>query len=338
MTIKVIATIPELERYTTGLYTLDRALGFQGNNGMPVGSMVEMYGKWESGKTTLALYLAGMVQPEGRIVIGDLEGSLKPDYLVSVLAQAGFDGTVELVDWKEGKKVKTHEGIAKETADALMEEDVSAVMLDSVGAFQPKVEREGDIEEAFMGKRAQAMSKYPRRCAAWLRLTDFTKMSFIINHVLTKMGSKGLTTPGGDAIKFLSRVRMRMWRTWGNEKPNYSAEDGFLARVKVEKMTFGGSHGGERIGQVFIIPGIGVSQPMTAVFDCIALGLADRTSHGIKVPYIIAGKEEKKVAGKLKVLIKDASEGKEKRFKRFYELLQEAKDDTEIQDGLEDAE
>lgn len=322
--IEIRVNVPDLERYPTGIYSLDKALGFKGDDGMPRGTMVEIAGPWESGKTTIALYLAGMVDPKGRIVIGDLEGSLSQSqaYIRAILEQTGFDGIVDFVEWKNDKgELKSHEAIAKETADALLEDDVSAVILDSVGAFQPLVERKGDIEEAFMGKRAQAMSKYMRRCAAWLRMTNFEKMGFTVNHILTKMASKAKETPGGDAIKFLSRVRMRTRRTYSNEKPNYAKENGFLAKLEITKLTFGGSYGKPE-AHVFIVPGLGVSPHMSTVFDCIDLGLAKNTSHGVRIPYVTAGEEKWKSAGKMSTLIKDVTEGKYTRFKRFYEILE----------------
>ena len=53
--IKFIGDVYPVQRFVTGLWSLDRALGFRGENGMPLRSLVELYGHEHSGKSSLAM-------------------------------------------------------------------------------------------------------------------------------------------------------------------------------------------------------------------------------------------------------------------------------------------
>ena len=61
--IKFIGDIYPVQRVLTGLWSLDRALGFRGDNGVPLRSLFELYGHEHSGKSTLAWYIAAKVNP-----------------------------------------------------------------------------------------------------------------------------------------------------------------------------------------------------------------------------------------------------------------------------------
>ena len=61
-----------------------------------------------------------------------------------------------------------------------------------------------------------------------------------------------------------------MWR-----KDNDFPDGCFQAEMKLEKLRYGGTRRDE-LAQVFIIPGLGISVGLTAVFDCFRQGLASR--------------------------------------------------------------
>ena len=60
--ILVEGEVPTVDRFPTGLWSLDRALGQNGQWGAPLRSIYEIYGYPHVGKSSLSYYLAGRVQ------------------------------------------------------------------------------------------------------------------------------------------------------------------------------------------------------------------------------------------------------------------------------------
>lgn len=307
--------VADVRRVRTGLYSVDTAHGFQGRSGITLNGVHEFYGRQEVGKSTLAYYLAGCVNPKGKVVLVDLENSIDPEYVPIAMSHSGFSGKIKVVNFVKRKKdlvtARPHEALATEGADLLREPDVTALVLDSVGLFQPIQEREGEIGEAIMGKRAKAVAQFVRRCETWLlerALAEDYKAVFIVNHVLSRMGGRGHYSPGGDTKNFAFSSRNWMYRV------DSQFPDGcFQAEIKLEKLRWGGTHK-DRKGIVFIIPGIGVSVEMTLLLDCVRLGLATR---GTVV------KVDGKSCGRIGKLIEHAREGNTSKFNPFRDALDE---------------
>lgn len=321
MTTVVEGDIPVLARFPSGLYGLDRALGFNGEWGLPLRSLYEVYGHPGVGKSSLCYYLASKVMPVGKVVFADLEGTMDGRYLLSCAGQAKFDGVLQVVGHKDKKgDVRTHESMIQEAADALVRDEmVNAVVVDSIGMLQPVVEREGDIEESFVGRRALAVTKFARRASNWLRVSDRPKAMFVVNHVNPIIGGRGHATPGGQALKYAASARLMMYRAQLEEKEK---ELGVLvSEVSVEKLRYGGSNK-TRKALVAILPGIGVSPRVTAMYDCFNLGLAKREGF-VKVQH----RGEWKVVARIGVLLEAAMAGDFSQFAVFEEVL-EGRDDN----------
>jgi recombination protein RecA len=306
--------VADVRRVRTGLYSVDMAHGFQGQHGITLNGIHEFFGRQEVGKSTLAYYLAGCVDPEGTVVLIDLENSLDPNYVPVAMSQSGFKGVIKVVNFVERKKdevtARPHEKLATEGADLLLRPEVSAIVLDSVGLFQPIQEREGEIGEAIIGRRARAVAQFVRRCETWLlaeALAGRYKVVLVVNHVLSVVGGRGHYSPGGDTKNFAFSSRNWMYRV------DSQFPDGcFQAEIKLEKLRRGGTHK-DRKGIVFIIPGIGVARGMTAMLDCVRLGIAKR---GTTV------KIGDKSVGRISTLIKHEMDGNYNKFKPFFEELE----------------
>ena len=310
--ILVEGTIPTVERFKTGLWSLDHALGQNGMWGAPLRSIYEIYGHPHVGKSSLSYYLAGRVQPTGKIVIADIEGTMDGAYLTSCVGQSGFHGTIKIVDYADKKGPRHHEAMMQEAADALYDDEtVNASVVDSLGMIQPIMEREGDLEEAFVGRRALIVAKWARRASAWLRSASRGKATFVVNHVNPIIGGRGHVTPGGQALKYAASVRLMMYRA-----ETLDETDGtFLAECKIEKLRYGGV-AKERKGLVVIIPGIGISPLLTSMFDCITLGLAKREA---SIKAMVRG--EWTSVGRIGSLLEAARNGDTGRFDVFREML-----------------
>src|SRR3990167_1979528 len=82
--IEIIGDIYPVTRVVTGLWSFDRALGFRGDNGIPLRSLIELYGHEHSGKSTLGWYLSSKVNPTGTVWVADIEGTLSREYIIEV--------------------------------------------------------------------------------------------------------------------------------------------------------------------------------------------------------------------------------------------------------------
>ena len=317
MTSVIEGDIPTLARFSSGLYGLDHALGFNSEWGLPLRSLYEVYGHPGVGKSSLCYYLASKILPVGKVLFADLEGTMDGQYLLSCANQAKFDGVLKIIDYKDKKgEARTHESMIQEAADALTQDDMAnGSVVDSIGMFQPIAEREGDIEEAFVGRRALAITKFARRASTWLRVSERPKALFVVNHVNPIIGGRGHATPGGQALKYAASVRLMMYREQLEEKEK---ELGVLvSEVSVEKLRYGGSNK-TRKALVAILPGIGLSPRVTAMYDCFQLGLAKREAF-VKVMH----RGEWKSVARIGVLLEDAMGGDVGKFAVFEEILGE---------------
>ena len=260
----------------TKLWSLDRALGFKSDVGLTVRSLIELYGPPATGKSTLGKYLMAQLSPEGKIWIADVEGTLDKKYAKQALENAGFKGILCVSDYKNTDKrkplLRSHEEQLQDAIDALLEDDVNAGMLDSIGMFNPIIAQKKDLGERTVGQRAMTMADASRRICAWLRIVERPKLFIYINHTHPNIGGRGFDTPGGETKKYAANVRMWIRRI----ESDIPADTGnFLAEVRVQKLKVGSANP-SRKGLVYFIPGYGVSKEMTDVFDCINEGVAKR--------------------------------------------------------------
>ena len=312
----ILGNYPNLERKPTGLYSLDWCLGSRGNFGAPLRSIYEIYGYPNSGKSTLCYYLAGKLTPSDSVVVCDFE-NLDREYLDRASGASGFNGTIQLCDVVDEKgKPKSHESMLTQMSIGL-ENSYGSAVLDSVGAIQPKAEKEGDYGEAFMGKRAKLVAQVAREVSGILREAEDPKTAFVINHVHSIIGGRGHSTAGGEVLKFMAAVRIMIWSKEVFTTSDEGLPIGFYVEGKTEKLRFGAR--GKTFGY-YIVPGFGVHTGASAMFDCFTYGLASRES---------TVKLDGKSMGYLnKDLLVYASEGKQRKFDPFIEALQKYQETT----------
>ena len=314
--VLVEGEVPTTRRTLSGLYGLDGALaGPDGSRGVPLRGGLEIFGRWETGKSTLGYFLAGRVPLSRRIVLVDLEGGAREDYLQSAVSKSGFSGTVYRIPFNDGDVPRSHEDMLQEGADALLEEGTGCVILDSAAMTTPLPEREGEMEEEFMGRRAKVLAKFVRKAINWINAAKEDKLLIIVNHMLMDMQGYGKMSPGGDTMKFGIFARLWIHRT---EDLGVGA---FEAEVVVDKLRFGG-RSKDKKAKIIIVPGVGVSPELTAVFDCMELKRARRQA-GTGIVQYLKGEDWTSV-GRLSALIDEVRKnGKAETFQPFYDILSE---------------
>ena len=266
---------------------------------------------------------------------------------------------MDLVDDK-GKPL-FHEKILTQLArDLLFREDVPAVIWDSIGATQAMAHMSALINpkevlgEAKMGKRAFLVSAVADALRTGLISKKTPSTAIAINHVYPSMGGRGHTTPGGERKGFLAGLRLMLWTDEvfrADDEDKGSPILGFVVRGQVEKLRFGGRG---RTFTFFIVPGYGVHEGVSAMFDAFEMTYRMKKA---KTPldYLQAERGARvKLNGKSlgylkKDLLSYALEGKRRKFYPFQEAMArfvsdvengvvEVKESSDVSDGEADNE
>jgi recombination protein RecA len=187
-----------IEVISTGSIGLDAALGI---GGLPRGRMVEIFGPESSGKTTVALHVIKEAQAKGlQSYLIDAEHAFDPEYAKNIGINTDIL-TISQPDYGEQ---------ALEMADRhILTGEYGVVVIDSVAALTPKAEISGEMGESKMGLHARLMGQACRKMVASVSKTN-TLLIFInqIRQTIGNIYGPQEFTPGGNAIKFFTSVRI----------------------------------------------------------------------------------------------------------------------------------
>ncbi len=191
-----------VESISTGSLAVDAAIG---TGGFPRGRVVEVYGPESSGKTTLALSVAGQAQRTGgTAAFIDAEHALDAEYAEKI----GVNIDDLLVSQPDSGEQ------ALEIAEMLVRSNaLDIVVIDSVAALVPRAELEGEMGDSHVGLQARLMSQALRKLTAIIARSRTTVV--FINQIREKIGvmfGSPETTTGGRALKFYSSVRIDIRR------------------------------------------------------------------------------------------------------------------------------
>ena len=192
----------DIDSISTGSISLDMALGI---GGIPRGRIIEIFGPESSGKTTLAQHIVAEVQKAGgSAAFIDAEHAMDPEYAKNI----GVDMNDLLISQPDTGEQ------ALEIAETLVRSNaVDLVVVDSVAALVPRVEIEGDMGDSYIGLQARLMSQAMRKLTGAIAKSSCTII--FINQIRMKIGvmfGNPETTPGGNALKFYSSVRLDIRR------------------------------------------------------------------------------------------------------------------------------
>jgi len=215
--------VVDAEVVPSGSLGLDLALGV---GGLPRGRVMEIFGPESSGKTTLALSMIASIQRHGgTAVFIDAEHALQPSYAKKI----GVD-----IDNLHVSQPDTGEE-ALEIADQLVRSGaVDVIVVDSVAALVPRAEIEGEMGDTHVGLQARLMSQALRKLSG--SISKSKTIVIFINQIRMKIGvlfGNPETTPGGNALKFFSSLRLDIRKIASiKEKENVV---GSRTRVRVVK-------------------------------------------------------------------------------------------------------
>jgi recombination protein RecA len=210
----------------TGALSLDLALG---GRGVPRGRICELYGPEGSGKTTLALHMVAEAQKAGGIAAFiDAEHALDPTWAKTL----GVNLELLLLS-----QPSTGEE-ALEICEMLVRSNaVDVVVVDSVAALIPRAEIEGEMGDQHVGLQARLMSQAMRKLVGAISKSRTTVI--FINQIRMKIGvmfGSPETTPGGNALKFYSSVRIDVRRTGTIKEADQAIGNHVRAKVVKNKV------------------------------------------------------------------------------------------------------
>lgn len=252
----------DIEVVSTGLTQLDVALGA---GGYPRGRIVEIYGPFASGKSSLAMMAVAEAQQSGLLcAYVDAEYGLDRTYAAAL----GVDIDNLLISQPSNGNE------ALEIVDRLVKTAaVGLVVVDSVAALVPRAEIEGEMGDAVVGLHARLMSQALRKITSNIGNGGTTVI--FINQLREKIGvmygSPEVTT-GGRALAFYSSVRLDVRR-----KETLKADgESYANRVKIKVVK-------NRVGPPFrecevdLIFGKGFSKAGSLLDAAVDLGIAKRS-------------------------------------------------------------
>lgn len=212
-TLKRSAEINPYEVISTGSLTLDYRLTV---GGYVEGRLVEIWGPDGVGKTTLSIF--GMREAQKKY----------PDKMVAFIdVEQKFDKAWAAAHGVDLTRLYLYEpDSAEDVADALKEMCQSGlfsmVVLDSIGAMIPEVEREKDAGDAVVGTTAKLITRMVKLNAVEASRSGTTVL--MINQVRANIGyGADTTTGGGWALKHSTTMKFKLRRTG---TPPYKAKVG----------------------------------------------------------------------------------------------------------------
>jgi len=218
------ATRLDVESLSTGIISLDKALGI---GGLPRGRVIEIFGPESSGKTTLTLNIIAQTQKNsGVAAFIDAEHAFDPSF--SKVIGVNLDELLVSQPDTGEQALEIVEALVRSNA-------IDLIVVDSVAALTPRAEIEGEMGDTQVGLQARLMSQALRKLTA--AISKSKTCVVFINQIREKIGvmfGSPEITPGGRALKFYSSVRIDLRRI-GSISNSNGQIIGSKVRAKVVK-------------------------------------------------------------------------------------------------------
>ena len=194
----------DLASISTGSFKLDWALGTP----LIEGSLNEIYGTNQTGKTTLALEVsANAIKMNKPVFYFDVERKLRESQLNMIRGLAPDKRNLFT-----RIRPDTGEEAADMIYDCIMEFPGCLIVFDSISAMMPEIEGTESASTQFMGKVAKLTWRIVRRCLGPAERNKCTLL--FLSHISPKLNpyQTGDLVKGGRAIADLSAQRIKLKR------------------------------------------------------------------------------------------------------------------------------
>jgi len=254
--------------------------------GLPGGSIVELHGPNQGGKTALGIALLVSAQQHGHVVaIIDYEGSFKDKKwpkalgldLQNVLYQAPYsfeEGADAINDM-----LRKFEILKRKKENKHLRDKMLLVLVDSFNGMVPKDELEGNVGKRNFGLRANLSAQWFPILNTLLKRTQNSVI--LVNQERTNQGArmfeKKWRTAGGEAIKFYAHFRVRVLQSSKTVANSFVV--GKQHRFIVEKNKVSAP---DEMGYFFTSNGklmpLGFDLPKTYFHEGLVLGIFEKSS------------------------------------------------------------
>lgn len=252
---------PDIPRISTGIMGLDFVLG----GGWPLNRVIEVYGKFAVGKTTLVCETIKTFQQHFSkpVLLFDSENKINLAYA----QQLGVD--LKKLERSFSQTTSIEE--VGEIAEAYMDAGVSAVIIDSIGALESEAELKDFVDNAKEkgglaandhGSKAKKIGQLVSMLARKANETNTLVMMTNQIRIAQQYGTE--YTPGGEKRNHGVAIKLKMERIGGKDGTIYSGEKEVGHKLKVygEKNQCGVPH---RLQEIDLLWGIGFD-PYTSLF------------------------------------------------------------------------
>lgn len=287
--------------WSTGSFLIDTITGI---GGLPKGRIIELYGEFSSGKSTVLASTAAATQRAGMPVLyADYEHACDRKYLKA----QGVDLSDDMFVYSQPNTME--EGL-QVISFYVVRGLVGLVIVDSLAAMETAAELKEDIGGvgpiAIQARvMAQALKRLVKQCS------DSETTVALINQVRTAIPTpweamrriKRETTPGGSALKFYASMRIKFVKISGVKGKimnpiSGQMEDGIVATKVRAECVKNKMAPPFRQCEFVIRYGMGIDNVMSAVNVAIARDMIHKTDAILRVPaqYHHTG-EDKNVRG-----------------------------------------
>lgn len=260
---KEIVSTPgnEYEVIPTGSIELNEASGI---GGYPVGRGVEIFGPESSGKSTLTLHAIAECQKLGhKALYVDVEQAFDPSYAEAI----GID--VEELEFSQPDSTEQALGFIIKSIESGV---FKLIVLDSIAQLVPEREIDGEVGDSSMGVNARLIGQFLRKAGPLLRKHGVCLI--MINQIREKLGvmfGSPETTPGGNAIKFFTSMRLRIRRKPNKENSEEVSDTVFFKFIKNKcAPPF-------RKGEFDVLYGIGIDTEKETLDKAVEYGIVDKS-------------------------------------------------------------
>jgi recombination protein RecA len=190
-----------IDRVTTGHHDIDKLAG----GGIPRGRVIEIYGEYSSGKTTLAQQIIAMYQAAG-LTVALLDNEHATDFDYNELLGVNMD---DLILSQPDSAEQTWDIIA----NLVKSNEVGLIVVDSTAAMPTRRELEGAPEDEHTAELARINSKELRKLNPVISKSGTTLL--FISQQRDKIGfnptgGEMSQSTGGRAVKFYSSIRFEL--------------------------------------------------------------------------------------------------------------------------------
>lgn len=251
-----------IKRFSSSVPSLDEALG----GGWPFGRLVELYGSESCGKTTLCLH-----------AIAQFQKDFPDEFVAWIDSEASFDAEYAM---KLGVDIRPICFSTPDTGEEavnqirqLLKDGVKLIVIDSVAALVPAVEREKAFGERTVGETARLMSVSLKQLAVDAYKCDSIMM--FTNQVRDKIGvmyGDKTTTPGGRSLRHHCSIRLEL-RPMGFDKEGEKTVSVKIKATTKKNKTFSPM----RVSEYNITFGIGVDAIIDIFNTGVEYGLIEKS-------------------------------------------------------------